>query len=777
MHSPFRTPLVLALALLLGLCGTARGAGLLSPADGSLPPLQIKSQAVKVVIEDGYAVTTVEQVFSNPNDRDLEAVYSFPVPEHGAVSEFTVWIDGKPVVGEVFAKEEARRIYQEEKDAGRDAGLTEKDGYRTFDIRVSPVRAGQDTRLRLVYLQPAQVDHAVGRYVYPLEEGGVDEQRNAFWSVNEQVQERFTFDLAVRSALPVDAVLVPGRGSAVVQQDPSGDWTVRLDAAGAPVAAAGTLAMGRTREGTSETFGGPVLGAVAGLGVSAAGVVASLAAGIPPDPMLSAILIDSLAALPNAFSPAPAYASNLPPGAVEAALGTGPAIPEAGAASPAGAGPAQVLDSDLVVYWRLAPGQPGSVDLVAHKPAGAASGTFMLVLTPGDDLKPITEGRDWVFVLDMSGSMHGKYATLADGVGRSLARLRQGDRFRIVLFNDSAQELTDGFVPVTPDAVATYSAKVANIQPGQGTNLYDGLKLGLHGLDNDRTGALVLVTDGVANVGETAQRKFLELLRSRDVRLFTFIMGNSANRPLLEAMATASGGFAQSVSNSDDITGQLMLAVSKVGHQALHGVTLDISGVKTADLAPRAFGSLYRGQQLVAFGRYFGHGPATVRLSGRISGEEMTYQTTFDFPAAAERNPEIERLMAYAAIEDIMREVHDFGEKPDLRQAVVDLGVAHGLVTDYTSMLVLSEEQFTARQVKRANRDRVAMEETARQARASQPAQSNRADAAAPMFTGSRATTGSGAGSGSGGGAFDPWMLLILVPLVLYVLLRRRNER
>ncbi len=770
MHSPFRTPLVLALALLLGLCGTARAAGLLSPADGSLPPLQIKSQAVKVVIEDGYAVTTVEQVFSNPNDRDLEAVYSFPVPEHGAVSEFTVWIDGKPVVGEVFEKEEARRIYQEEKAAGRDAGLTEKDGYRTFDIRVSPVRAGQDTRLRLVYLQPAQVDHAVGRYVYPLEEGGVDEQRNAFWTINDTVQERFTFDLVVRSALPVDAVLVPGRGSAVVQQDPSGDWTVRLDSSGAPVAAAGTLAMGRTRQGAAETFGGAVPGTSPGLGVSAAGVVASLAAGNAPDPQLSAILINSLAALPAALGPASAHAA-VP------ASGSAAAAEEGGSAPLAGAGPAQVLNADLVVYWRLAPGQPGSVDLVAHKPAGANQGTFMLVLTPGDDLKPITEGRDWVFVLDMSGSMQGKYATLADGVGRSLARLRPGDRFRIVLFNDSAQELTDGFVPVTPDAVAKYSAKVANIRPEKGTNLYDGLKRGLRGLDADRTGAVVLVTDGVANVGETAQRKFLELVRDQDVRLFTFIMGNSANRPLLEAMAAASGGFAQSVSNSDDITGQLMLAVSKVGHQALHGVTLDISGVKTADLAPRAFGSLYRGQQLVAFGRYFGHGPATVRLSGRISGEKKTYETTFDFPAAAERNPEIERLMAYAAIEDIMREVRDFGEKPDLRQAVVDLGVAHGLVTDYTSMLVLSEEQFTARKVKRANRDRVAVEETARQARAQQPARSNRADAAAPMFTGNRATTGSGAGSGSGGGAFDPWMLLILVPLVLYVLLRRRNER
>ncbi|MFC1797589.1 VIT domain-containing protein, partial [Pseudomonadota bacterium] len=92
-----------------------------------------------------------------------------------------MWIDGQPVTGEVLEQEQARQLYEEEKAAGRDAGITEKNSYRTFETRVSPVRAGQDTRLRLVYLQPAEVDTGIGRYVYPLEEGGVDEEKLAFW--------------------------------------------------------------------------------------------------------------------------------------------------------------------------------------------------------------------------------------------------------------------------------------------------------------------------------------------------------------------------------------------------------------------------------------------------------------------------------------------------------------------------------------------------------------------------------------------------------------------
>ena len=426
------------------------------------------------------------------------------------------------------------------------------------------------------------------------------------------------------------------------------------------------------------------------------------------------------------------------------------------------------LDKDLVVYWRQQAGLPGSVDLIAHKPAGNNRGTFMMVVTPGDDLKPIQEGRDWVFVVDVSGSMQGKFATLVDGVQRALQKMRSEDRFRIVLFNNGSRELTSGFVSATPETVAHYSQALVNISPGNSTNLYAGIKQGLKSLDGDRTSALVLVTDGVANVGETRQRQFIELLRKKDVRLFTFVMGNSANRPLLDALTRASGGFAVNISNSDDIVGQLLAATSKVTHEALHGVKIRIDGVKTADITPGQIGSLYRGQQLVVFGHYWGDGMADVRLTGRISGEHKTYQTRFAFPAVATDNPEIERLWAYATVEDALQEINDFGENADLKQVIVDLGVEYGLVTDYTAMVVVRDEVFDAHGIKRSNQARLAIEDAARQQRARRPAVSRRVDSQQPMYSSSRA-------SHSGGGALDAWTLLLLLPLVWLTMRRRRS--
>lgn len=683
----FRSALAGAAAWLL--IGSTQAAGLLTPTDGSIPPLSIRDHHVAVVIEDGYAITTIDQVFHNPHAQDLEAQYSFPVPEKGAVSEFTLWIDGTPVTGEVLEKQRARKIYEEEKAAGRDAGLTEQDGYRTFDVFVAPVRASADTRVRLRYLQPAHIDTGIGRYVYPLEEGGVDEAKLAFWTANEAVTGAFSFDLKIRSAYPVEAVRVPGRNAASVTRIGESEWQVQLASQGA--------------QGPDATHGddAPVQGGQANAGFAPAGT------------------------------------------------------------------PAYQLDKDLVVYWRHQAGLPGSVDLVTHKPDANGRGTFMLVVTPGDDLRPISEGRDWVFVLDISGSMRGKYATLSDGVQRALKKLRPEDRFRIVLFNNGARELTSGFVTATPDQVRRYADEVAAVGPDGGTNLYGGLKLALDKLDADRTSGLVLVTDGVANVGEVRQKRFLELVQKKDVRLFTMVMGNSANRPLLDAMTRESGGFAVSISNSDDIVGQLLTATGKLTHEALHGVELSIDGVRTAELAPATIGSLYRGQQLVMFGHYWGDGTAKVTLDGRVSGEDKQYRTRFDFPAVSTGNPEIERLWAFASIEDLQQQMHDFGEKPDLRQAVVDLATEFGLVTDYISMLVVDEQVFERHGIARNNKARVATEQAAQTHRAQRPAQSRRVDSAQPMTSGTRAS--------HGGGSFDALAVLMLLPL-LWAAVRGRTR-
>jgi len=688
----------ISLLILFFFSTTGFTAGLLTPSGRSLPALLLKEHHVCVTVEDGYVITRIDQSFFNPNSMDLEALYTFPVPETASVAEFSLWIDGKKVPGEVVEKEKAKEIYEEEKAAGHETGLTEKNELNSFEIKVFPVKANDTTRMRLVYIQPVTVDTGMGRYVYPLESGGVDDVQESFWTANEKVEEKFSFVLHLRSSIPVDGLRVPGFPKAAVTKTSPREWTVDINK-----------------------------GSIIQQSIN------------PEDP----VQVKEQGDLENT-----AVSSNS-----QAAF---------------------TLDKDILVYWRQAANIPARVDMVTYKPAKDKQGTFMITITPGDDLKEIQKGRDWVFVLDRSGSMDGKFETLLNGVERALGKMNDKDRFRIIMFENQAEEITSGFVTATQQNVKNMINTLGTQRPGGGTNLYEGLKKGLKVVDADRTTSMVLVTDGVANVGVTKQKSFIELLKKKDIRLFTLMMGNSNNEFLLKHLAHASNGFAQSVSNSDDIVGLILSVTSKVTHEALHGTKLSVRGIPVKKLVTNNTSSLYRGQQLIYFGHYKKAGQADLVLTGKISGENKQYETTVSFPEVAMDHPEIERLWAYAAIDQIKRAMVFETDESESEQAIISLSTKYGIVTDYTSMLVVRDEIFKKHGIRRSNKKRLAVEEKAQQKRASAPVVSRRVDTRKPMYKSHQSSHRSF--GGGGGGAVDPWFFVILLPLAAVKFKKKRTS-
>jgi Ca-activated chloride channel family protein len=373
----------------------------------------------------------------------------------------------------------------------------------------------------------------------------------------------------------------------------------------------------------------------------------------------------------------------------------------------------------------------------------------MVVVTPAADLQPISEGTDWTFVLDVSGSMGGhKIAVLADGVSRVIGKMAPSDRFRIITFNNSSRDLTGGFISATPDNMQQWLQKLQSIKADGGTNLYAGLERACKRLDDDRTTSIILVTDGVANIGKTEQKEFLNLLDTYDVRLFTFVIGNSANQPLLDRLAGDSGGFAMNICDCDDIVGRIMQAKAKVLHECMHDVQLSFNGEQVKDLTPKNVGNLYIGQQLVMFGRYSGSGQAQLVLRAKISGREQTWTTGVNFPEMDRNNPELERLWALSAIEDAMREIRENGESENLRKQVVDLGLEYSLVTDYTSMLVVHDDILENEGIRKNNAHRIQRERQAQAGKANTPAGQYRVDSSSDsggMFNG-KSSPGLGSG-------------------------------
>ena len=665
-------------------------AGLLTPVGGN-DSLQIISQQVDVKIADGFAITSVEQVFSNPAKVVLDAQYRFPVPENAAVGQFTYWVHGQAIHGEVVEKELAEQIYQAEKQSGRKAAVTQQQGYQHFDIKVANLQPGEDAKIKLVYLQAIEVDHGIGRYVYPLENGGTDDAQNNFWTQKSSVEQVFDFNVELNSGFSIDAVRMPNHPSAQIQQVSSQKWRANLS----------------SQEQLSQQ-----------------------------------ISIESAANSDQNMQSQEA-AENVKKSAFK-------------------------LDKDIVFYWRLEEGTPGALDVVAYKNAKNSTGTLMMTLTPNDDLGLIQTGTDWSLVLDISGSMSGKFHTLVEGVKRGLAKFNPQDRVRIILFNQGVVNLSGGFLQATKENLTLLANKLDKVSPNGSTNLMAGMRASLDDLDTDRTAAIWLVTDGVANVGETNQRAFLKMLDKTDIRLFTFIMGNGANRPLLKAMSVASNGFAISVSNSDDILGQLEKAASKVSHESLRDVKVEFNGIEVTDIQPSNIGSLYRGQQLQLFAHYWKAGVGELVVTAKRNGEKVEYKIPVRLPEVDQDFPEIERLWAYSQIQAVMNEQMAFGESDDRKDAVVDLAKQYGLVTPYTSMLVLEESQFKQYAIERTNKQRIEKEELARKTRNTKGIQNHNQAANHPVLSQPRSNL-----SGGGGAIDGRWALL----LVLVLFSRRRLKR
>ena len=665
-RSPMKTTqlLLLGLASLTAGLFPARAAGTLTPVGAPHAPVQIRSHEVNVTLNNGFAQTEVLQTFFNPNPQDLEAIYAFPVPKSASLSEVTIVTGEKTLHGEVLPKAEAEKIYEEEKKSGNDAGLATKNSYLTYEFKVAPVRANAEVKLRFVYYQSLEIDAGVGRYLYPLEDGGTDDIAKSFWTAHAKVEGALTINVELKSAWPVDDVRVPGfETAAVTQKLGDGHYKLTLDRPGAK------------------------------------------------------------------------------------------------------------LDRDFVFYYRLVDNLPGRVEVIPYRAAKDKPGTFMMVVTPGVDLKPITRGADYSYVLDVSGSMQGKLRTLANGVAQAIGQMSPHDRFRIVTFNDSAREVVP-WTAATPENVQNAVAAIQALTSSGGTNLFAGVSLGLANLDADRATSVVLVTDGVANQGIVQPAEFHKLLKRVDVRVFGFLMGNGANWPLMRTIADASGGFYAGVSNDDDIVGQLILARGKITHEALHNAAFKFGGpVRISQTTGDTPQKIHRGQQLVLFGRYEGAGKATVTLKASLTGEDKTYATTVDFPEIDTDNPEIERLWAMAMIEQVeMHEAAGFLPPSESHDVIQQLGVNYQLVTDYTSMVVLDDATHARRGIARNNQQRTAVERAAQAVRATQPARQARVDTAQPAFPAPAPHVRNYGGGGGGGGgdlSGDTIFLLALGAIVV----------
>jgi Ca-activated chloride channel family protein len=354
---------------------------------------------------------------------------------------------------------------------------------------------------------------------------------------------------------------------------------------------------------------------------------------------------------------------------------------------------------------------PVGVDLLTYR-NGSDDGYFLLLASPGlDHAAGPVQKRDICFVLDTSGSMAEDGGKKMEQAKRALSfclqNLNEGDRFEIIRFSTEAETLFSAMTPVSKESVSKAQAFVQSLKPIGGTAIADALQKALS-LNRMTTPTnlisciapaappytIIFLTDGQPTIGETNEDALVATVKSSNARLFAFGIGTDVNTHLLDRIAAETKAFSQYVLPQEDIEIKLSSFYTKISQPILSNVQLSFTGgdIRTSQIYPGSMPDLFKGEMLVAYGRYSGKGPAAVRISGTINGEMREFVTDVKFSEQDGSRAFIPQLWATRRIGWLLDEIRLRGESTELKDEVTRLAREHGVVTPYTSYLIVEDE-------------------------------------------------------------------------------------
>lgn len=354
-------------------------------------------------------------------------------------------------------------------------------------------------------------------------------------------------------------------------------------------------------------------------------------------------------------------------------------------------------DRDFKLYYGTAASGVG-MTVMTYGGRGE-DGFFFLSAAPpfsveADEIAP----KDIIFVFDTSGSMSGEKMEQAR---RALAfcvnALSPQDRFDIVRFSTEAEALFGKLQPADEAHVREALGFVKRWKAMGGTAIEDALKLafGMEG-SPDRPRMAVFLTDGKPTIGETDEGRLMEKLdksNAANLRVFTFGVGDDINAKLLDRLTESTRAFRTYISPEEDIEIKVSNFFSKVRAPVLTDIKLSFGpGIRATKMYPKDLPDLFKGSSLTVFGRYQGSGRATVTIEGKTGEKRKAFDVQADFGGGETRYDFIPPLWAARRVGWLLEQIRLNGATGELVDEVTQLARAYGLITPYTSHLIVEDE-------------------------------------------------------------------------------------
>ncbi len=323
---------------------------------------------------------------------------------------------------------------------------------------------------------------------------------------------------------------------------------------------------------------------------------------------------------------------------------------------------------------------------------GERENFFVLMMQPPKRVtKTNIPGREYIFIVDVSGSMHGFPLDISKKLMSNLiGNLRSTDKFNVLLFSGGSTLMAEESLPATQENIQKAINVIERQRGGGGTELLPALKRALS-LKKEENFArtVVIVTDGYVSVEEEA----FDLIRKNlsNANMFAFGIGTSVNRHIIEGMAHVGMGEPFIIVKPEEAQAQAENFRKLIQSPVLTKVKVTFNGFNAYDVEPISIPDVLAERPVLVFGKWRGNPQGTIKLTG-ITGDGKYAETikVENYKPSGE-NAALKYLWARHRI-TILSDYNKLRNDDKRVKEVTELGLTYNLLTAYTSFVAVDNE-------------------------------------------------------------------------------------
>ncbi|MGD8513961.1 MAG: VIT domain-containing protein [Deltaproteobacteria bacterium] len=559
--------------------------------DPEVDRMPLKSTSVNVDVSGVIADVTVTQVYQNQGSKPLEAIYVFPASTRVAVYGMKMTIGERTITAQIRKREDARREYQEAKQAGQSASLLEQHRPNVFQMNVANILPSDVITVALKYTELLIPTDAVYEFVYPTvvgprysnqraAEAGPSEQwiENPYLHEGQASSYTFNMTVSVSAGLPIQDVVCSSHKVNINYEGPT-FASVALD--------------------PSEEYGG---------------------------------------------------------------------------------------NRDFLLKYRLAGGKIQTGLLLFE---GEEENFFLLMVQPPSRVSARQiPPREYIFIVDVSGSMHGFPLDISKKLFKDLiGNLRPFDRFNVLLFAGGSSVMSEQSLPATLENISHAINLIEQQRGGGGTELLLALQ---RALSIPRTEgysrSVVIATDGYVSVEEAA----FDLIRNNlgHANMFAFGIGSSVNRYIIEGMARVGMGDPFVITKPEEAPEKAKRFRELIESPVLTDIEIDFGDFDVYEVEPPSVPDVLADRPVIVFGKWRGRPKGSISIKGITGERPFRTKVNVSSEKPLETNSPLRFLWARHRIA-VLSDYNNLRPQGERVTEVTNLGLAYNLLTSYTSFVAV----------------------------------------------------------------------------------------